>query len=371
MKKKGQRRKLSSNQKGFIRLLAFCAVFVALFSSVSTVFHPKDGSDSSGYSKNITTAYRAEAQNTIDVVFIGNSNAYRAFNPNQLWDEKKITSCVVGGPMMRTDEVYRYLKDIYKTQSPKQVVLEANCLYLYLDTNGLERGAIPVAGAPYGMNIRLNAELKLPGRDFFKNKLNELEDAIMTKIAYEASLMKYHDRWQSISSYDFLHPEQRYYYVSKGFLYGKGAKPFSKGESYMDSENSNPKEISGFNKYFFGKIYELCREHKTVLSVVAVPSGTNWSTSRHNSVASLAKEYSVDFTDFNLKGTLDSEIDWAHDSKDGGDHMNVYGAAKVTSAYARLLTERFGLKQSVLTETQRAHWENDSLRYHTEVEKSR
>lgn len=373
MRNSKEKKEISSNKKGFLRLAAFSVIVIYLFCSLSSVFNVKDASDSTGMSKNVTTAYRAEGENTIDVVFIGNSNAYRSFNPIQLWEERQITSCVISGPMMRVDQVYSYIKDICKTQKPKQIVLEANCLFFYLDTNGLSRGEITAPAYPYIASVNAKTEIKIPefsyDKDYLKNGAGELEDALMSRVAYNASLMKYHDRWQSLSSYDFLHTEQQYYYVAKGFLFSNLTVPFTQEDIYMKSEDEEQKKISTFNRFYFQKLYDFCSENGMTLSIVAVPSGTNWSSKRHDCVEELAMNYSLDFVDFNTRGTLDEEIDWLKDSKDGGDHMNTKGARKITSTYGRLLTEKFNISPSVLTDEQKARWKNDSKRYHNEIEK--
>ena len=121
---------VKKNLKGLLKFVAFLGIFVLIFTQLSIVFDPKDGKDKTGLSRNVSYSYRAEDANVLDVVFIGNSNAYRAFNPIQLWEDKQITSCVIGKPMMTMSSAYSTLEDMFKTQKPKVVVFETNCLYL-------------------------------------------------------------------------------------------------------------------------------------------------------------------------------------------------------------------------------------------------
>ena len=82
---------VKKNLKGLLKFVAFLGIFVLIFTQLSIVFDPKDGKDKTGLSRNVSYSYRAEDANVLDVVFIGNSNAYRAFNPIQLWEDKQIT----------------------------------------------------------------------------------------------------------------------------------------------------------------------------------------------------------------------------------------------------------------------------------------
>ena len=72
---------------------------------------------------------------------------------------------------------------------------------------------------------------------------------------------------------------------------------------------------------------------------MSVPSTKNWSMEKHNGVDALARRLGLQFIDMNL---LQNEIpiDWATDTRDKGDHLNYYGAAKVSSYMGRFLAEQ-------------------------------
>ena len=52
------------------------------------------------------------------------------------------------------------------------------------------------------------------------------------------------------------------------------------------------------------------------------------------------RELGLDYVDLNVGDDL-VEIDWATDSYDAGDHLNVSGARKVTTAVGSLLAGRY------------------------------
>ena len=98
--------------------------------------------------------------------------------------------------------------------------------------------------------------------------------------------------------------------------------------------------LSRQNRKYLQKIADLCREQNAQLILFSVPSPTNWTVRRHNTVGDTAQELGVPYLDGNL---VDLGIDWDTDSYDGGDHLNYYGAAKVTGWLGTYLGENASL----------------------------
>ena len=87
---------------------------------------------------------------------------------------------------------------------------------------------------------------------------------------------------------------------------------------------------------------ELCRKEGIRLLFVGTPTPKNWDYRRHNGVSDYAARRKVPFLDMNL---LEKElnIDWERDSRDEGDHLNTYGAEKVSRYLGDYLKENYGL----------------------------
>ena len=61
----------------------------------------------------------------------------------------------------------------------------------------------------------------------------------------------------------------------------------------------------------------------------STPSVKNWNYQRHNAVLDFANNKNITYLDLNLE--VDKlGIDWDIDSRDAGDHLNYYGAIKIT-----------------------------------------
>ena len=79
-----------------------------------------------------------------------------------------------------------------------------------------------------------------------------------------------------------------------------------------------------------------------VLILFTVPTPVNWSPDKHDSIQRYAQEKSLPFWDLN-DSTAQAGIDWSTDTYDGGDHMNFYGAKKVTAWLGRHMSGSCGL----------------------------
>ena len=78
-----------------------------------------------------------EPENTIDVVCLGDSEGMSSINNMIFWQNHGITAYVSGEAGAVTAKCYYTLKNILKTQTPKVVLLEANCLF---ETGGMITG---------------------------------------------------------------------------------------------------------------------------------------------------------------------------------------------------------------------------------------
>ena len=105
---------------------------------------------------------------------------------------------------------------------------------------------------------------------------------------------------------------------------------------------------------------EYCENHGADLVLVSSPSPKNWTYAKHNSVSDWAQANAVTYEDLNLNDALG--IDWASDTKDGGDHLNFEGAKKVSAYVGSWLSEAYGLKDK-RNNPDYKHWEEDSVEY--------
>ena len=136
------------------KAVVFILVILGLLFALSPVFMPKTNKDLRDSSAN---GILAEPAGTIDVIIVGDSEAYCTFIPLQMWNDYGITSYVCGTPKQTLDYSEDFLRKAFKSQKPKVVVLETNSvsalLFLSRLMNGFLFTDIMIAGKSFPYRI--------------------------------------------------------------------------------------------------------------------------------------------------------------------------------------------------------------------------
>ncbi|BCZ26880.1 hypothetical protein EUBC25_09670 [Claveliimonas bilis] len=242
-----------------------------------------------------------EPRDSIDVIVVGDSLSYSAISPLELWKDQGITAYVCGQPGQRIQETYHVLETAFASQSPKLVILETNTMF---------RGAM-------------------------ENGLTNLKENLEEWGTHYISVFRGHDIWKSFVI-DKEYPEENY----KGFAFRCAVQPYEKG-AYMFETEQKVQMPDAVIEYM-ESIIKLCEKNRTKLLLVSTPSPLNYNYSRHNSIAAYAKEHDLEYLDMNLK-LEEVGTDWATDSLDKGDHLNLSGAKKVSQYLGEYLSTRYDL----------------------------
>jgi hypothetical protein len=289
----------------WIRSIGFLAGLAGLLCVASGILEPKGNGIEDGIQDASAQGIFAEEPGSIDVIFLGDSEAYAAVSPMELWEKYGYTSYVCGASAQRPQEGYYLLGRVLEEQTPKLLVLEMEGLFR--QSKGLEGWNEVLLGA---------ASEKVPA-------------------------IQYHNRWKELQPQDFT---QRPVYdernVLKGFIYRPEALAYPWGE-YMH-ETSEREEMPEWSAFYLKKILELCRDKGIEILFMSSPSPVNWNWKRHNEVAAAAEEEEIPYLDLNLKQE-ELGIDWSQDTMDYGDHVNFSGARKVTEYLGTYLSEHYDL----------------------------
>lgn len=297
---------MEKKTRPLVRSVIFLLILSILIAASSWLVMPKSNINSGGMRNARAFGYLAEKTDTIDFVVIGDSETYSSISPMQLWKDYGYTGYVCGTPGQHMEDTYYSLEKFRETQNPKLVILEANAMFR---SSGFQEDV---------------------QRVFFR----EVEQTL--------PLIEYHDRWKTLSLQDFTGKIQ-YNWINplKGFVPTYVSKPWKGGHDYMKKTDKS-QEIEEVNRYYFDKIATLCREKEIQLLVINAPAPVNWNYQKHNAIQRLTKGYSLPYLDMNFSAQ-EMGIDWNQDSRDGGDHMNVYGAQKVTSFLGKYLSKEYRL----------------------------
>lgn len=311
--------------KNIAKTLLFWAIFLGLFLGISTVFVPKNNTQSAGIHAHEAKGFLGEKPETLDVLFVGDSEAYCSFVPLRIWEQQGIPSYVCAGGDQMIYQCFSYVERFFENQSPKVVVLETNTLY-----------------RPYTV------------ADLLGHHSQEL-------LPY----LRYHDRWKNLQPNDFGGEVAFTGTVrDKGYNY-RTETSFTDTEGYMaPSEEAEPVPL--MSRVYVNQILDLCREHGARLILVSTPSPTNWSIYYHNGVTAMAEELGVTYLDLNLMPEA-VPIDWTQESFDGGDHLNYDGAVKVTDYLGQYLMDT-GLFEDKRDLEDYNAWNEDLEEFYREID---
>lgn len=374
-----------------IRAVCFCLLFALLFVFLSGAFIPRTGTAEDGMESRISKAYRGEPRNSVDAVFIGNSDIYRAISPVDLYHATGITSAIAGKPNKQLEEVPADIRDILRYQKPKTIVLETDCMFA--GTNpGFKKGISPLEAEAAKVDAattnssdkktgsqataakhpakKSTSEKTAAQQNIFgkcKALLEEGDSALLAALNYKFPLVKYHDNWKSLKLSSFLQPSGKYRFANKGMAYANTVKPYAFGSQYMQLSGGKNAMLSEEKLNQFQKIYELCEKNGVQLVLLTVPSANTWNKGKSDTVKQLADKYDLTYYDYNTQ--LPQGFDWTTGSKDGGNHLNYAGAATVTKDLAAKLTGNLAMKPSNLTRDQKHQWKKDYDHFHKSIAK--
>lgn len=291
-------------------MLAFILVFFVILGVLSDfAFSPVRGTQYYNKRRH-ATEFVNEPDNSLQVIGVGNSDLYSAFDPNYLWKEFGYTSNISAAPRQTPFDSYVTLKQMLNHQSPKVAVIEIDMIY----TNDLDE------------------KQKYDWREVMSDYCNtDLIDLIVKR---SFPVFYYHDKWKH---YDKLSPEKA---STHGYVYIEKTVKVNP-DDYM-KPTADKEEISVINKDFTTRIVNLCRENNIYPVFVEVPSPASWNYERHNAVQEFADELGVDFIDFNLN-TDETGFDYKNHFRDKGNHLNYKGSCIITKYLGNYIADKVSL----------------------------
>lgn len=296
-----------SNVARLGKMAVFWGIFVLFLYGGSVVAVPKSNTAEAGMEgRDIPSGgVMAEPEGSLDVIVLGDSEGHSGISPMVLWKNHGITAFVCSQSGQRAVEAYYMLKRVLTVQRPKVVVLETD---LFFHSREWQR--------------EWNLAIDRTARHYFP-------------------IFQYHNRWKKLTAGDWAgQPFCGEVDSGKGFLPSKDIRPYRKGPYMVKTEDREV--LRGTVTFWTDRLVELCRREGIKLLLVGIPSPKNWDYRRHNGVSDYARGRGLPFLDMNL---LEKELnmDWERDSRDEGDHLNTYGAEKVSRYLGDYLKENYGL----------------------------
>ena len=321
--------------KKILMFVFFTLVFVLLLSFLSALTIPKYVKESR--EGNLIAEYYRESDknNTHDVIFVGDCEAYSSFVPPLLWEKYSISSFVRGSPSQTIEQSYALICETLDYETPKVIVLSVYALCREDEGN------------------EAYDRMTVDGMRFSRHKLyaalsccEKKEDAL----SYVLPLLRFHSRWKELGSEDieylFTRPRVSHngYFLQKGILAEK--------ESECESDAA-PYPLPEGNLEYLERIIEKCRAKEIELILVKAPISSwryPWYEEWDVQLDSYAERNGISY--YNLIDHADRiGIDLSRDSYDGGLHLNVSGAEKTTLFFGEILAREHNIAPHIDTET--------------------
>lgn len=284
-----------------------------------------------------------------DVIFIGDCEVYENFSPKVLWEDYGINSYIRGSAQQLIWQSYYLLEDTLRYEKPKVVIF--NVLALKYDEP---------------QNEAYN-RMSLEGMEWSMSKVKAIQ-ASMTEeenfMDYVFPILRYHSRWSELGTEDIEYLFQ--------------AKPVSHNGYYMRVDvkaAENVPEGKILSNYQFGdnaymyldKMTKLCRENDIQFVLVKAPSlYPYWYEEWEEQVEEYAEENDLLYINF-LELIEETNLDFSRDTYDGGLHLNLSGAEKITEYLGKVLQEEYALPDRRGEEALSKVWETKITAYEQEI----
>lgn len=347
------------------RLLAgilFLLLVTGTLFGLSQVVFPKEIKTTDMVDDSTVRGYRGERKNSIDVFFVGNSDVYRGVSPMEIYEKCGVTGYVSGQPAISMREIRRLVEDMLVYQKPRVLVLDADALFA--SENKMPREEKQFTNTAQRL-VYYKDTVRTALEGFSDNTYN---NTVLGGLEYVLPILKNHAAWKD---WDNMGDEgtSRFRSNSKGFVVNAETRGYAFGFGYMEKAGK-AERISARNLSELQRILTLCRENDMQLLLLSVPCAGSWSMAKHDAVSAFANENGLLYLDFN-KPEVASKIsfDWNTDSRDGGKHLNLAGAQKLSPYLGAYLDENFALPDRRTDESYRS-WDNDLQIYRAECAKA-
>lgn len=297
-------------------------IFILIFIFLNKLLSPKYINDL--VEGNMTYEYYNEEKNH-EVIFIGDCEVYANFSPMVLYEEEGITSYVRGNSQQLIWQSYYILKETLKYETPKVVVFNVNSM----------RYSEPVSEAYNRLAID-KMKWSKEKIDIIKVSMTEEENFL----SYVIPLLRYHSRFDKLTSEDFEYLFKTKNSMYNGFLINKNVKPV---ESLPTKRRLSTYQFKENCYEYLEKIKELCKKNNIKLVLIKAPSVyPYWYEEYEEQIQKYAKENNLDY--YNFKEKIEEiGIDYSTDTYDGGLHLNLNGATKLSKYFSKILKEKYRL----------------------------
>lgn len=311
--------------KRVFKIIIILIVFILIFAFLNRLFQPK-------YAETLVegsmiSQYYDESKDH-EVIFIGDCEVYANFSPMVMYEEEGIKAYVRGSSQQLIWQSYYILEETLKYEIPKVVVFNVNSMRY-------DRNSSAVSEA-YNRLMIDNMKWSTTKIDLINASMTEDESFI----SYIFPILRYHSRFDELTEEDFKYLFENKTNTYNGFLINKSINPVTNLPTKRNLANY---EFDSECYEYLQKITDLCKENGIELVLIKAPSVyPYWYDEYDAQIEEFARENDLDFYNF-LDNVEEIGIDYQTDTYDGGLHLNLTGATKLSKYFAKILSQNYNL----------------------------
>ena len=275
-----------------------------------------------------------------DVIFFGDCDAYESYSPIKMYEEYGISAYIRGSGEQYICQTYYLLKDVLRTETPKVVVLSIHNM----------QHDVPRKEAYNRMT--------LDGMRWSKDKVDAINVSMTegeTFASYVFPILRYHDRWNELTKTDFEHVFTKDITSHNGYYMRCDVMPQGKMPPMMPLID---REFGENAMYYLDQIRILCDQNNIELLLVRAPIEYGWYEQWDQNIENYAAQYGLTYINF-CDYTEEIGLDMSQDTYDGGFHLNLYGAEKLSVYFGQYLVDNYDLTDYRTVPEVAAEYEKD------------
>ena len=280
-----------------------------------------------------------------DVLFVGDCEVYENVSPDVLWREYGITSYIRGSAQQLIWQSYYLLEEMLKEETPKVVVF--NVLSM--------KYAEPQSEAYNRMSI--------DGMKLSPSKLGSIRASMTeeeTTLSYLFPLLRYHSRWNELTGEDLRYLFRRDLVSDSGYLMNVEVRP---AENVPTGKPLADYRFDELCYDYLDRMADLCQSKGIRFVLMKAPSlYPYWYDQWEEQIEDYAGRRGLSYINF-LELTETLGIDFSTDTYDGGLHLNLSGAEKLTHYLGGWLAQECGLTGHRGEEPYESVWQEKSALY--------
>lgn len=276
---------------------------------------------------NQARAFYLQPRNSIEVLAVGSSHVHCAVNTAELWDKYGIAAFDYSAAEQPLWTSYYYLKEAYKYQSPKVVLLDVFSPARFKEDYHYKWAEESI----YGMRLSKN-KLDMLGVTIEGDKIKQ----------YFPGFYQYHNRYENLNKSDFenvfgnLKEKKAFKGFTPAFNRADQSSEFDGWEELSDYELSEKSEE------YLNKIIALTKENNSSLYIIVIPYNMDERDNiTYRKIQEISENEGVYFIDFN-RYMDEMGLDKSQDFNDPS-HLNYWGSQKFSDYLGKILLEKEAL----------------------------